>query len=208
MGSAGGHKAASRCGGALGLRSLCIAGLLMAMAGCATAPSTPEQATGRYNIGQRLLQPESDGGTGGGIEPYTLAASETFRMPEPLRAPLPALPEGYDRQSLPPTTVCVRVMLATDGSVQRTESLLGPAECEAGRQPQHVALLQAAVETTSQWTFQPAAICRFAPGMQAASFGDCTGAAQVEAVPVTLLYAFTFAVEQGKVTVRSRDGPR
>lgn len=47
-------------------------------------------------------------------------------------------------------------------------------------------------------------MCTFAPGVaQPAALDDCTGATGEEPVPVTLSFAFTFEVRQGKVSVRT-----
>lgn len=174
---------------------------VLLLAACASRPVIDEEMAGSYNVDRQLLAPEQKGGAGA-IAPYMLAATETFRMPEPLQAPSPTLPVAYERQSLPPTTVCVRVIVTAEGSVQRVEPLLEHRGCGAGAEIDHAALLQAALDATVRWTFSPAAICRFAVGMHAAAAGDCTGAAEVETVPVTLLYAFTFEVEKGKARVR------
>lgn len=175
---------------------------VLLLAGCATRPLVGEQLAGSYNIDRQLLAPEQNSGGAGAIEPYVLGATETFRMPEPLQAPSPTLPPGYERQTLPPTTLCVRVIVMADGSVQRAESLLEHTRCSAGAVPEHAPLLRATLDATAKWVFHPAAICRFAPGTAALAPGNCTGAAEVEPVPVTLLYGFTFEVEQGRVRVR------
>ncbi|KRG45008.1 hypothetical protein ARC78_04145 [Stenotrophomonas pictorum JCM 9942] len=175
--------------------------LVLLLAGCATRPVADGELAGSYNIGRQLLAPEQKGGAGA-IEPYVLGATETFRMPEPLQAPSPTLPPGYERQTLPPTTLCVRVIVMADGSVERAESLLEHTRCRAGAEAEHASLLQAALDATARWRFHPAAICRFAPGTGALAPGNCAGAAEVEPVPVTLLYGFTFEVAQGRVRVR------
>ncbi|WP_442683682.1 energy transducer TonB [Stenotrophomonas sp. JC08] len=177
-------------------------GFVLLLAGCATRPVADEAPAGSYNIGRQLLAPEQKGGAGA-IEPYVLGATETFRMPEPQHAPSPTLPPGYERQTLLPTTLCVRVIVMADGSVERVEPLRGHARCSAGVEQEHASLLQAALDATARWTFLPAAICRFAPGTGASAPGNCSGATGVEAVPVTLLYGFTFEVEQGRARVRS-----
>lgn len=190
------------------MRRCIAAALSLGLAGCASVPRDEEVVDGSYNINQQLLNEELGAGAAGAIEPYRLAPTEAFRMPEPVRAAPPELPPGYAQRSLPPTTLCVRVIVDADGSVLRTEPLLAHSQCGAGAQSQHALLLQAAVAATSRWSFQPAAVCHFAAGSVPAASGDCSGAMQVETVPVTLAYAFTFEVEQGRATVRTQGGLR
>ncbi len=181
---------------------------IAALAGCVATTPVIEEPDNRYNVGHRLLTPESGGGAAGAIQAYTLAASETFRMPEPVQSSPPVMPADYVRQTLPPTTLCVRVIVAADGGVERVEPLLEHANCVAGRELEHASLLQASIAAATQWTFRPAAICHFSPGSEPIAQGDCTGAVRVEDVPVTLLYAFTFEVVKGEARVRSQGGLR
>lgn len=187
----------------------CIPVLLLVLTGCAgTAQREVTSAPGSYNIDQQMLSEERGAGAAGAIEPYRLAPTETFRMPEPVQAAQPQLPAGYEHRELPPTTLCVRVIVDADGGVQRSEALLAHSHCAAGTLAQHAALLEAALVATSGWSYRPAAVCRFAAGTRAKAPGDCTGAASVEAVPVTLAYAFTFEVEQGRARVSTQGGLR
>ncbi len=190
------------------MRWVATAVLLMVLAACSTSAVVSEDPDNHYNVGQRLLTPESRVGAAGAVQAYTLAATETFRMPEAVHSPSPVMPGDYVRQALPPTTLCVRVIVAADGQVERAEPLVEHASCSAGRLAEHASLLQAAAEATAQWRFTPAAICHFAPGTAAVAAGDCKGAVRREEVPVTLLYAFTFEVVKGEAQVRSQGGLR
>jgi hypothetical protein len=51
----------------------------------------------------------------------------------------------------------------------------------------------------------PAAICTWPMTVQPPEAdNDCTGAENIEAVPVSLMYAFTFEIREGKVVVRRK----
>ncbi len=183
--------------------------LLLALAGCATRPAVTEDvADSSYTIGQRLLLPESAGGQAGDVQPYMLSGREVFRMPRPVHVPPPELPPLQGRQSLPPVTVCLNVVVDAQGGVQRSFPLLGHSQCGAGNDAGNGHLLQAADDAVRQWRFAPAAICRFAAGAAPVAPDDCSGATQVEEVPVTLPYAFTFEIVQGQARVRVGNAPR
>lgn len=185
--------------------------LLLATAGCATRPAATADVADvadTYNVGQRLLPAESTGGQGGGVQPYTLSASEVFRMPRPTHAPLPELPDMPAQRSLPPVTVCLNVVLDAQGQVQRSFPLLAHSQCGAGNDAANGHLLQAAGDAVRQWRFAPAAICHFAAGTSPAAPDDCTGATTVEEVPVTLPYAFTFEIVQGRARVQLGKPPQ
>ncbi len=188
---------------------LCALCLLLVATGCATRPAATEDvADSSYNIGQRLLVAESGGGQGGEIQPYARSARELFRMPEPVHAPPPELPALQGRQSLPPVTVCLNVVVDEQGQVQRSFPLLAHSQCGAGGDADNGPLLQAAGDAVRRWRFAPAAICHFAPGTAPIAAGDCAGAARVEEVPVTLPYAFTFEIVQGQARVRGGSAPQ
>lgn len=191
-----------RCGSQL-WHGVCISAalLLTMLLGCSHQLRKDDIDERAINVGQRLLTPEGGGGVAGDMQAYTLAETEGFRMPEALHAPSPVLAETFERQSLPPTTVCARVIIDAAGRVERVDALLDRVECEAGSIPEYAALLQAVTRGVLHWRFRPAAICHFAPGMPAADPYDCRGALRSEEVPVTLLYAFTFEVISGKARV-------
>ena len=175
------------------------------LAGCATQPAK-EQVSSSFNLNQhrQMLTPESAGGAGE-IQPYQLAPTESFRMPVAISAADPVLPSEYASRSLAATTVCVNVILDAQGRVERSAPLLAHSACGAGNDAGNAPLLQAALTATAGWSFEPAAVCHYAAGVQAPSNGDCSNASRIEVVPVTLAYAFTFEVIEGKAMVRRED---
>ncbi len=189
------------------MRRLLVAsvGFVVLASGCATHPvAAPEEAAVRNaNVDQRMLTPESGGGGGAQVQRYALAPTEVFRMPQPQEAPSPALPNDSPRQTLAPTTVCARVIIDAQGAVQRAELLADREDCAAGSEAANADLVQAMLGKVRQWRFAPAALCHFAADRPPTDNQSCQGAQRVEPVPVTLLYAFTFEVEQGRVHVET-----
>ncbi|WP_254460600.1 hypothetical protein [Xanthomonas sacchari] len=184
-------------------------GMLLAfgVTGCASqAPREAMQPTQRIDsVDQRMLETGFGAAPGAAAVPsYRMQPQQVFRMPQPLQAPTPQLPADSPRRSLAATTVCVRVILSAQGAVERSALLDDRPDCSAGAQPQMADLLQAVQEAVAQWQFVPAAICTYAdPAQRPAQDGRCDGAQSVQEVPVTLAYAFTFEVRQGKASVQS-----
>nr|WP_194443357.1 hypothetical protein [Stenotrophomonas maltophilia] len=173
------------------------------LAGCATQDGLTTADTRSENVGHQRLRPDAGGGTGQ-IQPYALAASEGYRMPQLHTAPDPVVGERDPRTSLPPTTVCLQVVVDAQGSVERSIPLTDRSECSAGEAPENAPLLQAAQEAVAMWKYSSAAVCHFAAGKVPADRGDCRSAERIEPVPVSLLYAFTFEIVKGRQTVRTQ----
>nr|WP_278252833.1 hypothetical protein [Stenotrophomonas maltophilia] len=173
------------------------------LVGCATQGRLTTVDTRSENVGHQRLRSDAGGGAGQ-IQPYTLAASEGYRMPQLHTAPDPVVGERDPRTSLPPTTVCLQVVVDAQGSVERSMPLTDRSECSAGGAPENAPLLQAAQEAVAMWKYSSAAVCHFAPGQVPADRGDCRSAERVEPVAVTLQYAFTFEVVKGQHVVRTQ----
>lgn len=185
--------------------SICAAIMALSLGACATQGVQEQQRSQREDsVDQRMLSAQSGGDGGGSIQPYTLAPAQRFRMPRALRSDAPVLPADSPRQSLSPTTVCAHVILTAEGAVQRVDPMSDRDECAAGLLPDNADLVQSVRTTVQQWQFVPAALCTFAAGVaQPAALDDCSGASSQVPVPVTLSFAFTFEVRQGKVSVRT-----
>ncbi|NYF20578.1 hypothetical protein HDC36_002039 [Xanthomonas sp. JAI131] len=187
----------------MSLHRICLASACLCLASCASQPQR-EQTQRLDSVDQRLLAPRGDGAPGGAITAYTMQPQQVFRMPQPLDAPTPQLPADSPRRTLAPTTVCVRVILSAQGAVQRSEPLRDREECRAGALADNADLLQAVQQEVARWRFVPAAICTYAdPAQRPAMEGRCDDAVSVEEVPVTLAYAFTFEVREGKASVQA-----
>ncbi|MCC4586291.1 hypothetical protein LL962_04015 [Xanthomonas sp. NCPPB 1067] len=188
-------------------RASLLGSLLVALnlSGCVTQPVVEQEHSQREDsVDQRMLPLQSGAGGTAARQAYTLSSTQRFRMPRALRSDTPVLPSDSPRQTLAPTTVCVQVILTADGAVQRVDPLSDRDECSAGRLPEYADLLQAVSTAVMQWQFVPAAMCTYAPGATPpAGLADCTGAEGVQPVPVTLPFAFTFEVRQGKASVHA-----
>jgi hypothetical protein len=176
--------------------------LLVGVAGCAGHDRLSTVDTRVETVDHQRLRPEGAGGTGR-VETYVLQAGEGYRMPQLYAAPDPVLGQRDPRRELAPTTVCLQVVVTAEGAVERSVPLSGRPDCSAGAAVENAPLLQAAQEAVAQWKYTPAAVCHFAPGATPVDSGDCTHAARIEPVPVSLFYAFTFEIIHGQQMVRT-----
>ena len=155
-------------------------------AGCATRTAGVEQ---------RLILPE-------GAARYEMQAHQAFVYPAPLENSPPQFPADFGARTLPPTTLCVGFVVAGDGSVGNLELLDQPGCIAAGRQPR---LDAAVLEAVSAWHFEPAAFCDYpdaATRNRDWTGVGCAGAvAAVRPVAVSLAYAFTFEVREGRARI-------
>ncbi|WP_140719446.1 hypothetical protein [Pseudomonas sp. Hp2] len=176
------------------------------LAACAGRPvREAEQAVYRQDVAMQMLPPSSGGMGTGAAQSYSLQPGERFRMPEPLVDTAPVLPEPVLTRELAPTRICARVAIGADGAVMFADSLTAREACTAGDDPANAALVEAALAAVRGWRFRPAVLCRFAVGAPLPAGDGCDGAREVEPVPVTLQFAFTFAVHAGRAEVH-RDG--
>ncbi len=160
--------------------------LALVLAACATRTAGVEQ---------RLILPE-------GAARYEMAENQAFVFPEARGNQPPAFPEVFGGRELPPTRLCARFVVDPGGAV-RDVALLDDAGC-VGMVAQP--LLGAAVlEAVSAWHFEPAMFCIYpdaATRNRDWNGAGCAGAvAEVKPVAVTLAYAFTFEVRNGRPRV-------
>lgn len=174
------------------------------LAACASRGEMVETVERSPRVDQRMLLPNAAATLPAAAMPtYELRPQERFRMPQPVADATPRLPADSPRVALAPTTVCVRVVVSALGQVQRVDAHNDRAECVAGVAAENADLLQAVRQQLLGWAFEPAAVCSWSAGMQPpAREGDCTGAQQIQPVPVSLLYAFTFEIREGRASVR------
>lgn len=155
-------------------------------------------------VGQRMIDH-----TGSGR--YAMEPHQAFVMPVLESAPLPQFSPDYAMQSLPPTTLCSALVVQADGSVSEGGLVSGPGCIEPGQAPPELAA--AVVDALGRWRFSPALLCTYPDA--AARNREWMGRAcdgqplQAEPVPVTLAWAFTFQVRNGRhEVVQARTGAR
>lgn len=166
----------------------------MAMAACA-ALALSACATRTAEVEQRLILPE-------GQARYEMAAHQAFVFPRALAQTTPAFPQDGLPRALPPTTVCASLVVDADGGVGAVKPLRDPGCSDPEAQPR---LAAAMLEAVSSWRFVPAMFCIYpdAATRDRDWNGDgCAGAvAEARPVAVTLAYAFTFEVRNGRAQV-------
>lgn len=170
--------------------------------GCAGHDQLTTVDTRRENVDHQRLNADGADGGAGQVQPYTLKASEGYRMPQLYAAPDPVVGDRDPRRALAPTTICLQVVVDAEGRVERSLPLTDRESCNAATAAENTPLLDAAQAAVAQWRYSPAAVCHYPAGQVPSDRGDCTGAERIEPVPVSLLYAFTFEIVNGQHTVR------
>ncbi|WP_372018809.1 energy transducer TonB [Pseudoxanthomonas sp. 10H] len=165
---------------------LAVASFACLLAACATRTAA---------VDQRLILPE-------GSARYELADHQAFVFPVPAGNAAPGFPGAFEPRELPPTTLCASFVVDVTGVVRHVRLLRDPGCADPGVQPQLGATVVAAV---SEWHYQPAMFCTY-PDADTRNRdwngNGCAGAVE-EAMPVavTLAYAFTFEVRNGRQRV-------
>lgn len=188
-------------------RGLWAAALSCLLAGCAT-PAPVEQVDYTQQVGRWVLPPTGAQTGTSEVQRYTPQPSERFRMPVIVDEPAPVLPQEMAMRELPATLVCARVAIAADGTVMFADALSTRAECVAGAEPANRPLVDAMLTALRGWRFEPAALCHFSADARVPDGESCEGAERIEPVPVTLEFAFTFAVREGRIQVSHGRAPR
>lgn len=134
-----------------------------------------------------------------GAQRHAPAEHQAFVFPGPDGNMPPAFPDDYRPRELPPTTICASLVVDRDGSV-RDVVLLDDAGCDGARQVPELA--SAVTSALAGWRFFPALLCTYpdaATRERDWTPSACTGATTgVSVVAVSLAYAFTFEVRQGR----------
>ncbi|WP_447729786.1 energy transducer TonB [Pseudoxanthomonas suwonensis] len=173
----------------------CVVLLAPAIAGCATTA-----AGGRTDVsagvGQRMIVPER-------TTRYALADHEAFVFPQVMASDSPEFPEDFHPPSPFAATVCASVVVGEDGSLRNVQ-LVEASECMApGEVP--APLATAVREAMQAWKFGPAMLCEYpdAATRQSSWNGNgCSGPVrEARPVPVTLTWAFTFELRDGRPQV-------
>lgn len=174
---------------------------------CASRGTHVEHIESSQHVDQRMLLPEAGNGSAGKVTRYEMQPQQRFRMPQPRHDAPPRLADDSTRTALLPTTVCVRIIVSEAGTVTRVDALDDRTECREGATAENADLMQAVRDQLLQWTFLPAAVCTWSAGTAPPDeIEQCIGAEHAEPVQVTLMYAFTFEIREGRTIVRQHRG--
>lgn len=160
-------------------------------------------ATRTAGVEQRLILPE-------GGKRYEMESRQAFVFPVPQGNLPPTFPEGFGERDLPPTTLCAKFVVDPAGAVRDVTAL---QERDCTDPATHPLLGQAVLDAVSAWHFAPAMFCTYPdPATRDRDWNGagCAGAVvEAQPVAVTLAYAFTFEVRNGRRQVgASRVGER
>lgn len=161
---------------------------IAALAACASAPG----GTRIDSVERRLILPE-------GSARYEMAAHQAFAYPAPRDNASPVFPADYPARELAPTTLCVSFVVDEQGEPAQVAALAqegcAPAE-------QFAPLRDAMLTAVAHWRFEPAMFCDYPDAATRDRDWNgvgCAGATvQARVVPVSLAYAFTFSLRNGK----------
>lgn len=170
------------------LRHATLALAVVGLAGCAT----PSATTRIDRVERRLILPE-------GSSRYEMAAHQAFAYPEPQANASPVFPADYPARELAPTTLCVSFVVDERGEPVQITAL---AQDGCASAEQFALLRDAMLAAVNHWRFEPAMFCDYpdAATRDRDWNGQGCAGAKVEArvVPVSLAYAFTFSLRNGK----------
>ncbi|WP_024869475.1 energy transducer TonB [Pseudoxanthomonas suwonensis] len=182
MAADGGGRMPVRAGGA-------------ALAGCVLVLALGACTSRLAGVDQRMMVPE-------GVARYEMASNQAFVFPAPRENPAPAFPPELAQRELPPTTLCAGFVVDPEGHVRQAKLLQDPGCAPPEAQPQ---LGAAVVEAVSSWRFDPAVLCVYPDATTRDRDWNgvgCAGAvAEARPVAVTLGWAFTFEVREGRAQV-------
>lgn len=147
------------------------------------------------SVDQRMLLPAS-------AARYDMAAHQAFVYPVPKDNAVPVFPAAGMPRELAPVTLCVAFVVDEEGLATKVGPLAQEGCSDPALQP---ALRDAALATVSAWRFDPALFCDYPDAATRDrdwnGYGCAGAAVQSRVVPVSLAYAFTFEIREGRQRV-------
>jgi hypothetical protein len=147
------------------------------------------------SVDQRLLLPAS-------AARYEMAAHQAFVYPLPRDNAAPVFPMDNMPRELAPVTVCVAFVVDGEGRTTELSPLQQPGCGDPAAEP---ALRDASLAAVATWRFEPAMFCDYpdaATRDRDWNGQGCAGAVDhARVVPVSLAYAFTFEIREGRQRV-------
>ncbi|WP_093490122.1 hypothetical protein [Pseudoxanthomonas sp. YR558] len=133
---------------------------------------------------------------------YEIAPHQAFVYPVPVDTAGPAFPSAGMPRELPAFTLCVAFVVDEKGKATQVAPLRQAGCADGAAQP---LLRDAALSAVSGWTFEPAMFCDYPDALSRDrdwnGYGCAGERVQARAVPVTLAYAFTFEIREGRQRV-------
>lgn len=156
---------------------------VLAAAGCATTTSS--------SVDRRMVLPA-------GAERHQVDEDQHFLMAALVRSPMPEFPPGAATKD-GTSEVCVEFVVTVDGLVE--EVVFPRSEDGCASTGDDRALFEQAVrEALARWQLTGAAICTFPAGVPRDETCEGEGVL-VRAVPIRLMYVFSFTQANGKRSV-------
>lgn len=147
------------------------------------------------SVDQRMLLPAS-------AARYEMATHQAFVYPVPKENAAPSFPLHDMPRELAPVTLCVGFVVDDEGRATQVSPLAQAGCSDPASQP---VLRDAALAAVSSWRFDPALFCDYPDAATRDrdwnGYGCAGAAVQSRVVSVSLAYAFTFEIREGRQRV-------
>lgn len=177
-------------------------GMAITLSACAAPqlkPSHQDATTYSGQVNSQLVHAVGD------PNQYRLLANEVFIYPDSIDTEPPTLPASRLSKNLEKTILCVRIAITEQGNVSHVEPAYGVAPCQSGFRTELEDIEQLALARTREWMFFSPGICTYpdkqTPPYTQSEFRCREKGGSYRTAPVTLTYAFSFEVREGKQTV-------
>lgn len=150
--------------------------------------------TRQPDVGMGMILPER-------AERIEVPKDQQFLFPSPIGAnTLPSYPPELIARNLPAQTLCMEIIINTEGAVQSSTPLLDVPGCPSSQDRPDPRFYQATAAALAHWEFLAAALCKYPTG--ATKNEQCHGDnVIITLMPVKLAYTFTFKLVGNKPVV-------
>lgn len=140
------------------------------------------------------------------VNRVALAKNESFIPPlDDENNRIPEYPEGLLAKNLPPSALCMQIVVSEEGTVTGSSLVEQAPSCPPVTSLDPL-MIQSVEQTVSAWRFEPGLRCVF-PDVQTkeTTYGSCGQSTSI-AEPVSLTYRFVFEQKGGKGVVSMGQG--